>query len=64
MGKIRDTYKLNVKRNGVIIMRLCTDDVQRMSNEVKAHYPDAVIERVGRKTTRKAALEWSEKHSQ
>ena len=60
--KVRDTYKIIVKRKGVIIMRQCTSDVKEMSAGIKARYPDAIIEQVGRKTTREAALIWAEKH--
>lgn len=61
MGK-RVAYKVLVRRNGKIILRQVTFDIKRYGSAVKARFPDAVIEQVGRRCTIKAAYKWRKRH--
>ena len=59
----RDTYKYQVKRDGIIILRGRTYDLNRRAAEHKAQFPDAIIEQVGRKVTAEEAELWLERKS-
>ena len=62
MAKVRDTYKYILKREGAIIYRDVTNDLNRRASEHKARYPDSVVIQVGLKTTREAALKWKKRY--
>ena len=54
----KDTYNYQLKRGGKIVHRGVTDDLGRREAEHQATWPESHIKQIGRKTTRKAALEW------
>lgn len=60
--KVKDTYKILVRRKNTVIMRQCSSSIKLVSSGIKARYPDATVEQVGRKTTREAALAWVKEH--
>ena len=55
---MRDTYKYHLKNGKRIVHRGITNDLNRREQEHQAEYPEAQIRQIGRKTTRKAVLEW------
>lgn len=62
MGRPRNTSKYLVKRGNKIIHGGITDDLERRTQEWLRIYPDARVVKVGRRTTREAALAWERKH--
>lgn len=59
----RDTYKVQVKRNGRVVMKHATSNPKLFGQDIKARWPDAVVETVGVKTTREAANRWCNEKS-
>ena len=53
-----NTFKYRLKRNGKIILKGRTYDLNKRAAEHKAQFPDATIEQVGRKTTWEKAELW------
>jgi len=54
----RDTYKYHFKRNGKIVHRGITNDLERREAEHQVRYPGGRIKQIGNKTTRGGALKW------
>lgn len=54
----RDTYKYQLKVGHKTVHRGITNDLARREAEHRQTWPNASIKSVGRRTTRKAALEW------
>lgn len=52
------TYKYHQKRGGKIVHRGITNDIHRREKEHQREYSGTHITQVGRRTTRKAALQW------
>ena len=59
----RDTYKIQVRRNGRVVMRHATSIPKLFGQDIKARWPDAVVETVGVKTTRGVANQWCNEKS-
>ena len=54
----RDTYKYQLKVGNKIVYLGITRDLEQRAIANKSRYPDAHIEKVGRRTTRLAARKW------
>lgn len=54
----KNTYKYHLKRGGKVLFRSITDDLARREAEHQQEYPGSIIQQVGRRTTRAAALKW------
>lgn len=54
----KDTYKYHLKRGRRVVHRGITDDLKRREAAHQRDYPGSRIQRVGRRTTRDAALKW------
>jgi predicted GIY-YIG superfamily endonuclease len=55
---MRDTYKYHLKDGKQVVYRGITNDLNRRELEHQEQYPETRIKRVGRRTTREAALAW------
>ena len=55
---MKDTYKYKAIRNGIIIEKGTTHDLERRTSDVKARFPDATVKQVGGQTTFKEAEAW------
>jgi predicted GIY-YIG superfamily endonuclease len=55
---MRDAYKYHLKSGRRVIHRGITNNLSRREKEHQTKYPGSKIKQVGRRTTRKAALEW------
>ena len=53
-----DTYKYELKVNGIVVYRGVTNDLERRKSEHRTRWPDGIITKIGRRTTRAGALEW------
>ncbi len=58
---IKDTYKYNLKKDGVLILRSVTNDLDRRVTEHQVRYSGSIVEQVGNKVTRVSALKWLHK---
>ena len=58
MAEPRDTFKYHLKDGKKVIHRGVTNDLERRESEHQERFPNSRIERVGRRSTRKAALKW------
>ena len=58
MAGNRDTFKYVMKIRNEIVHRGITNDINRREGEHQRTWPGAHISKVGRKTTRDAALTW------
>ena len=56
--KHQDTYKYQFKVGQKIVHRGITIEPDRREVEHQQKWPDGHLTKIGRKTTRKAALEW------
>lgn len=54
----RDTYKYHLLKDGKIVHRGITNDLDRRESEHQQEHPGSRIQQIGRITTRDAALEW------
>ena len=54
---MRDTYKYHLKDGKRIAHRGVTNNLSRREKEHQTEYPGEEISKIGRKTTREAALE-------
>ncbi len=54
----RDTYKYHLKRGNKVVHRGITNDLDRREAEHQDAFPGARIVKIGRRTTRDAALKW------
>ena len=58
-GEPRDTFKYKFRnRLGRIVHKGITNDLDRRESEHRQKWPGGQIEKVGNKTTRRAAREW------
>jgi len=57
----KNTYKYQLKVGRKVILRSITYDLNRREAEHQDEFPGSRVEQTGRKTTRKAALQW-ERH--
>ena len=57
----RDTYKYHVIKDRKIVHRGVTEDIGRRAREHQQEFPNSHVKPIGRRTTRKAALEWERK---
>ena len=55
---MRTTYRYHLKAGRRIIHRGVSNDLSRREKEHQATYPGSRIRQIGRRTTRRAALEW------
>ena len=58
MSKPRDTFRYHLKVGRTTVYRGVTNDLKRREAEHKIRWPGAEIKRMGRRTTREAALKW------
>jgi len=58
MGKPRDTYKYHLIKDKKVVHRGITEDLTRREREHQEEFPRSHVKRIGRRTTREAALEW------
>lgn len=54
----KDTYKYQLKVGRRVVHRGVTYDLSRRAAEHRSDFPKATLKRVGRCTTREAALKW------
>ena len=54
----RDTYKYHLKQGRKVVHKGITDDLERREIEHQRRFPGARIKKMGRRTTREAALKW------
>ena len=54
----KDTYRYHLKKDGKVVHRGITNDLDRRESEHQEKFPDTQVKQVGRQTTRKAALKW------
>jgi len=57
-NQVRDVYKYHLRMGSRVIYRGITNDLGRREMEHQQVWPGSRIERVGRRTTRDAALKW------
>lgn len=57
---MRDTHKYHLKIGRRIVHRGITKDLDRREQEHQIKHPGSRIRQIGRRTTRKAALEWEQ----
>ena len=58
MAGLLDTYKYELKVNGIVVYRGVTKDLERRKSEHRTRWPDGSITKIGRRSTRAGALEW------
>lgn len=54
----KDTYKYHLKVGRKTVHRGITNDLERRQAEHQRETPGSIIQKVGRRTTREAALLW------
>ena len=54
----RDTYKYHLKQGNKVVHRGITNNLDRREGEHQQNYPGSSIQKIGRRTTRAAALQW------
>ncbi len=59
----KDTYKYILIYKGELIRCDVTTDLVRRQNEHLERYSGCIVEKVGRKTTRRGALKWKSKQN-
>jgi len=57
---MRDTHKYHLKIGRRIVHRGITKDLDRREQEHQAKHPGSRVRQVGRRTTRRAALDWEQ----
>ena len=58
MARSLDTYKYELKVNGIVVYRGVTNDLERRKSEHRTRWADGKIRKIGHRTTRARALEW------
>lgn len=56
--KRRDTYKYCLKSGGKVVYVGITNNLERREKEHQSTSPGSLVEKIGRRTTRTAALKW------
>ena len=64
MAGLLDTYKYELKVNGIVVYRGVTNDLERRKSEHSTRWPDGKITKIGRRTTRAGALKWLREHEE
>ena len=54
----RNTYKYKLRVDGEFVLAGITIDLHRRQLEHRVRWPTGVVERVGRRTTGRAAMAW------
>ncbi len=58
MAATADTFKYELEVDGAVVFRGVTSDLQRRESEHRERWPEGTVVKIGRRTTRAAALAW------